>query len=179
MLPLIAGSWRINTTPTQRLKVRQAVTTLNINGRTLPVTSPADTPLLWVLRDELGMVGTKFGCGAGLCGSCTVHLEGEPARSCITPVSAAAGKHVSTIEHVETDSLGAAVQADWLELRVPQCGYCQGGQIMAAVALLKRVPNPNDQEIDEAMSGNLCRCGTYTRIRAAIKQVAAQKRGRA
>lgn len=155
------------------------MTNLNINGRTLPVTSPADTPLLWVLRDELGMVGTKFGCGAGLCGSCTVHVEGEPTRACITPVSATTGKRVSTIEHIETDALGAAVQAAWLALRVPQCGYCQGGQIMAAVALLKRVPNPNDKDIDEAMNGNLCRCGTYTRIRAAIKQVAAQRGGKA
>ena len=150
------------------------MTNLNINGRPLQVSAPADTPLLWVLRDELGMMGTKFGCGAGLCGSCTVHVDGEPARSCITPISTAVGKRVSTIEHIETDALGAAVQAAWLALRVPQCGYCQGGQIMAAVALLRRVPNPSDSQIDDAMNGNLCRCGTYTRIRAAIKQVAAQ-----
>lgn len=155
------------------------MTNLNINGRPLQVTAPGDTPLLWVLRDELGMTGTKFGCGAGLCGSCTVHVEGEPTRSCITPISAANGKRIATIEHVETDALGAAVQAAWLALRVPQCGYCQGGQIMAAVALLKRVPNPDDGQIDEAMSGNLCRCGTYTRIRAAIKQVADQRRSKA
>ena len=155
------------------------MTNLNINGRPLQVTAPADTPLLWVLRDELGMVGTKFGCGAGLCGSCTVHVAGEPTRSCITPISEAAGKRVTTIEHIETDPLGAAVQAAWLALRVPQCGYCQGGQIMAAVALLKRVPNPSDRQIDEAMNGNLCRCGTYTRIRAAIKQVAAKRGNKA
>jgi isoquinoline 1-oxidoreductase alpha subunit len=156
-----------------------SLTNLNINGRPVQVSAPADTPLLWVLRDELGMVGTKFGCGAGLCGSCTVHVEGEPTRSCITPISAATGKRVATIEHMETDGLGAAVQAAWLALRVPQCGYCQGGQIMAAVALLKRVPNPSDSQIDEAMNGNLCRCGTYTRIRAAIKQVAAQRESKA
>lgn len=155
------------------------MTNLNINGRALQVTAPADTPLLWVLRDELGMVGTKFGCGAGLCGSCTVHVDGEPTRSCITPIASATGKRVSTIEHIETDALGAAVQAAWLALRVPQCGYCQGGQIMAAVALLKRVPNPGDGDIDDAMNGNLCRCGTYTRIRAAIKQVAAQRGSKA
>ena len=155
------------------------MTNLNINGRAWQVSAPADTPLLWVLRDELGMVGTKFGCGAGLCGSCTVHVEGAPTRSCITPISAAAGKKVSTIEHIETDPLGAAVQAAWLALNVPQCGYCQGGQIMAAVALLKQVRNPSDSDIDAAMNGNLCRCGTYTRIRAAIKQVAAQRGGRA
>ena len=152
---------------------------LDINGKSQNVDLPSDTPILWAVRDELGLTGTKFGCGAGLCGSCTVHLDGAPIRSCITPISAAAGKQITTIEHVETDGLGAAVQAAWVKAGVPQCGYCQAGQVMSAVALLKRTPNPNDVEIDEAMSGNLCRCGTYTRIRAAIKQVAVSRRGRA
>ncbi len=152
---------------------------LEINGRKVEVDVPPEMPLLWALRDELGMVGTKFGCGAGLCGSCTVHLGDSAVRSCVTTVSEAAGKAVTTIEHIETQALGAAVQAAWVGANVPQCGYCQSGQVMSAVALLKRVPNPSDEDIDSAMSGNICRCGTYTRIRAAIKQVAAQRGDRA
>jgi len=148
---------------------------LEVNGRKVEIDVPPEMPLLWALRDELGMVGTKFGCGAGLCGSCTVHMGDDAVRSCVTPVSEAAGKPVTTIEHLETQSLGAAVQAAWIEANVPQCGYCQGGQVMSAVALLKRKPNPTDADIDDAMSGNICRCGTYTRIRAAIKKVASQR----
>lgn len=152
---------------------------LEVNGRKVEVDVPPEMPLLWALRDELGMVGTKFGCGAGLCGSCTVHLGDSAVRSCVTPVSEVAGKAVTTIEHIETQALGAAVQAAWEAANVPQCGYCQGGQVMSAVALLKSIPNPTDDDIDNAMSGNICRCGTYTRIRAAIKQVAAQRGGKA
>lgn len=152
---------------------------LEVNGRKVEVDVPPEMPLLWALRDELGMVGTKFGCGAGLCGSCTVHLGDSAVRSCVTPVSEAVGKAVTTIEHIETQALGAAVQTAWINANVPQCGYCQGGQVMSAVALLKSVPNPTDADIDNAMSGNICRCGTYTRIRAAIKQVAAQRGGKA
>ena len=148
--------------------------TLDINNRQVNVDVPPDMPLLWALRDELGMMGTKFGCGAGLCGACTVHMGGEAVRSCVLPVSAAVGQHITTIEHLESDMLGAAVQAAWIAANVPQCGYCQGGQVMSAVALLKSNPKPTDSDIDEAMSGNICRCGTYTRIRTAIKQVSAQ-----
>jgi isoquinoline 1-oxidoreductase alpha subunit len=148
------------------------MTTLTINGKAHTVAVPEDTPLLWALRDELGLTGTKFGCGMGLCGACTIHIDGVAVRSCITPISAASGKQINTIEHAEHDKTGAALQAAWVEAGVPQCGYCQGGQIMSAMALLKRTPKPNDGDIDEAMSGNLCRCGTYTRIRAAIKKVA-------
>jgi isoquinoline 1-oxidoreductase alpha subunit len=148
------------------------MTKLTINGKSHTVTLPPDTPMLWALRDELGLTGTKFGCGLGLCGACTIHVDGVAVRSCVTPVSEAVGKQISTIEHAENDKLGAALQAAWVEVGVPQCGYCQGGQIMSAMALLKKTPKPNDADIDEAMSGNLCRCGTYTRIRAAIKKVA-------
>ena len=148
--------------------------TLDINNRKVNVDVPADMPLLWALRDELGMMGTKFGCGAGLCGACTVHMGDDAVRSCVTPVSAAVGQRITTIEHMEAQPLGAAVQAAWMAANVPQCGYCQGGQVMSAVALLKRNPKPTDSDIDEAMSGNICRCGTYTRIRTAIKQVSAQ-----
>ena len=148
--------------------------TLDINNRKVNVDVPADMPLLWALRDELGMMGTKFGCGAGLCGACTVHMGDAAVRSCVTPVSAAVGQRITTIEHLETQPLGAAVQAAWMAANVPQCGYCQGGQVMSAVALLKSNPKPTDSEIDDAMSGNICRCGTYTRIRTAIKQVSAQ-----
>ena len=148
--------------------------TLDINNRQVNVDVPPDMPLLWALRDELGMMGTKFGCGAGLCGACTVHMGGEAVRSCVLPVSAAVGQHITTIEHLESDMLGAAVHAAWIAANVPQCGYCQGGQVMSAVALLKSNPKPTDSDIDEAMSGNICRCGTYTRIRTAIKQVSAQ-----
>jgi isoquinoline 1-oxidoreductase alpha subunit len=150
------------------------MSTLNINGKSHQVDVPPETPVLWALRDELGLTGTKFGCGAGLCGACTVHLDGQPVRSCITPVSATAGKKITTIEQMENDRLGAALQAAWVDQGVPQCGYCQGGQIMAAVALLKRTPHPTDTDIDRAMSGNICRCGTYNRIRIAIKKVASQ-----
>ncbi|HSH91958.1 MAG TPA: (2Fe-2S)-binding protein [Ramlibacter sp.] len=152
------------------------MSTINVNGRTHRVELPQETPVLWALRDELGMTGTKFGCGAGLCGACTVHLDGQPIRSCITPLSATVGKKVTTIEHLENDRLGAALQAAWVGAGVPQCGYCQCGQLMSAHALLKRTPNPTDKQIDEAMSGNICRCGTYTRIRSAIKSVAGQGR---
>jgi isoquinoline 1-oxidoreductase subunit alpha len=155
------------------------VTTLQINGRKVSVDSPPDTPLLWVLRDELGLTGTKFGCGAGLCGACTVHVDGQAMRSCVAPVSAVGGLKVSTIENIANDPLGAAVQAAWIAGNVPQCGYCQAGQVMTAVALLKRKPNPTDADIETAMSGNICRCGTYNRIKTAIHQVAAQRRGKA
>jgi len=139
---------------------------------------PDDTPLLWTLRDVLGMTGTKFGCGMALCGACTVHVDGAPARACITPVSAVAGKKITTIEAIGADPVGNAVQAAWLELGVPQCGYCQSGQIMAATALLHQNPKPSDADIDAAMSGNICRCGTYPRIRSAIKQAASSRKGR-
>lgn len=150
--------------------------TLRINERAVAVEAAADTPLLWVLRDELGLTGTKFGCGMGLCGACIVHLEGQPVRTCVTPLSAAQGKAVTTIEGVEHERIGRAVQAAWLELGVPQCGYCQAGQIMSAVALLRNTPRPTDADIDGAMAGNLCRCGTYSRIRAAIHQAASRLR---
>ena len=149
-------------------------TTLNVNGQSVTVDVPDDTRLLWTLRDVLGMTGTKFGCGMALCGACTVHLDGSPTRACITPISATVGKKITTIEAIGTDSVGQHVQAAWLDLGVPQCGYCQSGQIMAATALLKQNPRPTDDQIDAAMSGNICRCGTYTRIRAAIKQVASE-----
>ena len=147
---------------------------VTVNGRRYNVDLPDDTPLLWTLRDQLGLTGTKFGCGAALCGACTVHVDGQPVRSCITPLSAAANKQVVTIEAVGTDKVGRAIQIAWVDLGVPQCGYCQAGQIMAATALLRRNPRPTDADIDDAMSGNICRCGTYVRIRAAIKQAAAQ-----
>lgn len=148
------------------------MTNLNINGKNRQVGLPEDTPLLWVLRDHLGLTGTKFGCGMALCGACTVHLDGEPIRSCMTPISGAVGKKIVTIEAIDQDATGKKVQEAWLSLRVPQCGYCQSGQVMAATALLKNKPEPTDADIDAAMSGNICRCGTYTRIRAAIKQAA-------
>ncbi len=145
---------------------------LTINGALREVDAPADMPLLWVLRDLLGMTGTKFGCGRALCGACTVHLGGQPIRSCVTPVSAAAGKAITTIEGISATPSGRKVQHAWLDLEVVQCGYCQSGQIMAATALLAKNPAPTDGDIDQAMSGNICRCGTYPRIRAAIKQAA-------
>lgn len=153
------------------------MTTLDINGQRQSVDLVQETPLLWVLRDELGMCGTKFGCGMALCGACTVHLDGQPVRSCITPISAVEGKKVSTIEGMELDPVGKVVQAAWVELGVAQCGYCQGGQIMTAVGLLKTNTKPTDPQIDEAMSGNICRCGTYPRIRAAIKLAAQRLQG--
>ena len=146
--------------------------TLDVNGKTLQADAEADTPLLWVLRDTLQLTGTKFGCGMQLCGACTVQLDGQPVRSCGTPVSAAVGKKVTTIEGVAATPVGKRVQAAWRELDVPQCGYCQSGQIMSATALLAATPNPTDAQIDAAMDGNLCRCGTYTRIRAAIHKAA-------
>ncbi len=145
---------------------------LNVNGKTLEVNADPSTPLLWVLRDTLGMTGTKFGCGAQLCGACTVHLDGNPVRSCGTPLSAALGKKVTTIEGVGATPTGKKVQAAWAALDVPQCGYCQSGQIMSATALLASKPNPTDADIDAAMAGNICRCGTYPRIRAAIHKAA-------
>ena len=145
---------------------------LNINGKSHNVDVDPGTPLLWVLRDSLGMTGTKFGCGAQLCGACTVLLDGNPIRSCGTPVSAAEGRKITTIEGVGSMPAGKKVQAAWAALDVPQCGYCQSGQIMAATALLSSKPKPSDADIDNAMSGNLCRCGTYPRIRAAIHKAA-------
>jgi isoquinoline 1-oxidoreductase alpha subunit len=147
--------------------------TLNVNGKQLQADVDADTPILWVLRDALGMTGTKFGCGMALCGACTVHLDGAPIRSCTTPVSAAAGKKITTIEAMSANRVGKAVQAAWIKHDVPQCGYCQSGQIMSAVALLASNAKPSDADIDAAMSGNVCRCGTYNQIRAAIKDAAA------
>src|SRR5215475_13429341 len=149
---------------------------LNVNGKDTAVDVDADMPLLWVLRDTLGLTGTKFGCGMALCGACTVHVEGRPVRSCVTAVSAASGKTVTTIEGLSRDS-SHPVQRAWIELDVPQCGYCQSGQIMSAAALLAATPQPSDAEIDAAMSGNICRCGTYQRIRAAIHRAAALKGG--
>ena len=145
---------------------------LNVNGKNLEVNADPNTPLLWVIRDSLGMTGTKFGCGAQLCGACTVHLDGKPVRSCGTPLSAALGKKVTTIEGIGATPSGKKVQAAWAELDVPQCGYCQSGQIMSAAALLAQTPRPTDADIDRAMTGNLCRCGTYLRIRQAIQQAA-------
>ena len=144
----------------------------NVNGKKVSVKDSPDTPLLWVLRDTLGMTGTKFGCGMALCGACTVHLEGEPVRSCATPVSAAAGKKVVTIEAMAANPVGKAVQVAWVMHDVPQCGYCQSGQIMGASALLAKNAKPSDADIDAAMSGIVCRCGTYNQIRAAIKDAA-------
>ena len=151
------------------------MTTLQINGRSTTVDAAADTPLLWVLRDHAGLTGTKFGCGMALCGACTVHLDGVAVRSCQTPVSAAAGKKITTIEGVGASPTGKKVQAAWAELDVPQCGYCQSGQIMGATALLASNPKPSDADIDKAMAGNICRCGTYPRIRAAIHKAAGTK----
>jgi isoquinoline 1-oxidoreductase subunit alpha len=145
---------------------------LTINGKTRQVDVPADMPLLWVLRDVIGLTGTKFGCGIAACGACTVHLDGQATRSCVTPVSAVAGKRITTIEAIGETAPGKKIQDAWVALEVPQCGYCQSGQIMSASALLAKNPNPNAADIDAAMSGNICRCGTYGRIRAAIKQAA-------
>jgi isoquinoline 1-oxidoreductase alpha subunit len=151
------------------------MTPVTVNGRRHDLDLPADTPLLWALRDEIGLTGTKFGCGMALCGACTVHLDGQAVRSCMTPISAAANKKVTTIEAIEADQVGKAVQTAWIEVSVPQCGYCQAGQIMSATALLKRNPKPSDADIDGAMAGNICRCGTYGRIRTAIKQAAGRQ----
>jgi isoquinoline 1-oxidoreductase alpha subunit len=146
---------------------------LTVNGKAVQVDAEPDTPLLWVLRENLQLTGTKFGCGMALCGACTVHLDGQAVRSCQTPISAAAGKSVTTIEAAAGSAPGRAVQAAWLMQDVPQCGYCQSGQIMSASALLAANKSPTDAEIDAAMSGNLCRCGTYNQIRAAIHEAAA------
>ena len=144
--------------------------TLNINGKIQQADVTPDTPLLWTLRDVLGMTGTKFGCGMALCGACTVHVDGQPTRSCVTPVAALAGTKITTIEAIGATPNGQKIQQAWLAKEVVQCGYCQSGQVMSAAALIARNPQPNDQDIDAAMSGNLCRCCTYQRIRAAIKQ---------
>jgi isoquinoline 1-oxidoreductase alpha subunit len=150
-------------------------TTLKINGEQKTVDVPADMPLLWVLRDVLGLTGTKFGCGIAQCGACTVHMDGKPVRSCVLPASAVRDRPITTIEGVGATDAGAKVQKAWLNLEVIQCGYCQSGQIMSAAALLAAIPNPDDSDIDAAMAGNICRCGTYVRIRAAIKQAAGSR----
>jgi isoquinoline 1-oxidoreductase subunit alpha len=148
---------------------------LKINGQSTSVNAPDDMPLLWVLRDVLGMTGTKFGCGIAQCGACTVHIDGAPVRSCMLPIAAVGDKAITTIEGIGATPAGAKVQKAWLDLEVIQCGYCQSGQIMSASALLAATPNPDDSDIDAAMSGNICRCGTYVRIRAAIKQAAGDR----
>jgi isoquinoline 1-oxidoreductase subunit alpha len=152
------------------------MTSLTINGRRVRANSAPDTPLLWVLRDELQLNGTKYGCGMALCGACTVQIDGAPTRACVTPLSACAGKQVRTVEGLSPDT-SHALQKAWIEEQVPQCGYCQSGQLMSAEALLRRHPKPTDTQIDEATSGNLCRCGTYSRIRAAIHRAAGTTRG--
>jgi isoquinoline 1-oxidoreductase alpha subunit len=145
---------------------------LKVNGKSHAVDASDDMPLLWVIRDLLGMTGTKFGCGIAQCGACTVHVDGEPRRSCVTPVADVAGSDITTIEAIGETPAGKAVQAAWLDLEVVQCGYCQSGQIMSAAALIASIPAPSDTDIDTAMSGNICRCGTYVRIREAIKTAA-------
>lgn len=145
---------------------------INVNGKDHNVTIEDDTPLLWVIRDELGFTGTKFGCGKALCGACTVHLDGQPIRSCSFPVKAAVGRKVTTIEGLNEDKTTQVVIKAWVDHHVPQCGYCQVGQVMTTVALLKEIPRPTDKNIDEALGGHICRCGTYQRIRAAIHQAA-------
>jgi isoquinoline 1-oxidoreductase alpha subunit len=152
------------------------MTALDINGRTVSVRSPDDTPLLWAIRDEIGLKGTKFGCGIGLCGACTVHVEGRAVRSCITTVGAVAGANITTIEGLDPEGRHP-LQTAWIELQVPQCGYCQPGQIMQAASLLKDYPDPTDEDINAVMAGNLCRCMTYVRIRSAIKLAASRIRG--
>jgi isoquinoline 1-oxidoreductase alpha subunit len=146
--------------------------TVNINGKDTTVNADASTPILWALRDTLGMTGTKFGCGIAMCGACTVHLNGAAIRSCVTPLSVAVGQKITTIEALASDRTGKAVQAAWVKHDVAQCGYCQSGQVMSATALLKTNKKPTDADIDAAMAGNICRCGTYVRIRAAIKDAA-------
>jgi isoquinoline 1-oxidoreductase alpha subunit len=148
------------------------MTTLNINGESHSVDAPPDMPLLWVLRDLVGLTGTKFGCGIAQCGACTVHLDGQPARACVTPIAAVGNRKVTTIEAIGATQAGKKIQQAWLDLDVVQCGYCQSGQVMSAAALLASNSNPTDADIDAAMAGNICRCGTYNRIRAAIKQAA-------
>lgn len=148
---------------------------LTINGESHELDVPEDMPILWAVRDALGMTGTKFGCGKAQCGACTVLLDGNPIRSCVTPVKAAKDQSITTIEALENDDTGRYVQSAWVEMKVPQCGYCQSGQIVSATALLRDNPEPSDGDIDDAMSGNLCRCGTYNRIREAIKLAAHRK----
>jgi isoquinoline 1-oxidoreductase alpha subunit len=145
---------------------------LKINGEVRNIDAPPDMPLLWVLRDVLGLTGTKFGCGIAQCGACTVHIDGAPVRSCLLPVGSIGQRAITTIEGVGATAVGAKVQKAWLDLEVIQCGYCQSGQIMSATALLNSTPHPEDSDIDAAMAGNICRCGTYVRIRAAIKHAA-------
>ena len=154
------------------------MTNLTLNGKAIQVDAAPETPLLWALRDHLAMTGTKFGCGASLCGACTVHVDGAPTRSCVTPVSAVEGKNITTIEGLQ-GRVAEAVQASWDRIQVPQCGYCQSGQVMAATALLTATPNPTDAQIDAAMNGNICRCGTYGRVRTAIKEAAKKLGGAA
>ena len=149
------------------------MTTLDVNGKQLDTDASADTPLLWVLRDHLNLTGTKFGCGIAQCGACTMHIDGVATRSCVLPLSAVAGKKITTIENVAADSIGKAVQDAWVAENVAQCGYCQSGQIMSATALLSQNKAPTDADIDAAMTGNICRCATYVRIRTAIKRAAA------
>jgi isoquinoline 1-oxidoreductase subunit alpha len=151
---------------------------LNVNGKTHSLDVPPDMPLLWAIRDSVGLTGTKFGCGIAQCGACTVHVDGKAVRSCSMPVSAAAGKRVTTIEAIGNTAAGKKIQQAWIELDVPQCGYCQSGQIMSASALLASNPKPSDADIDTAMSGNICRCGTYPRIRAGIKKAAGELDGK-
>ncbi|GAB2190057.1 (2Fe-2S)-binding protein [Sessilibacter sp. MAH2] len=148
------------------------MTTLTVNGTKHELDLPDDTPLLWALRDILGMTGTKFGCGMALCGACTVHMDGQPIRSCVTTLALANGKSITTIEAIQADPVGKQVQEAWLDVGVPQCGFCQAGQIMSATALLKKNPKPSDEDIDTFMSGNICRCGTYNRIKKAIHKAA-------
>lgn len=148
------------------------MTTLNVNGKSVAVDADPSTPVLWALRDHLQLTGTKFGCGAALCGACTVHLDGNPIRSCVTPISVVGEQKITTIEAVASDKVGQAVQAAWVKHDVAQCGYCQSGQIMSATALLRSNRKPTDADIDNAMAGNICRCGTYARIRAAIHDAA-------
>ncbi len=143
--------------------------TLDINGKKRPINSDLDTPLLWVLRDELALTGTKYGCGISMCGACTVHMDGEPVRSCALPVEVIKNKKIVTIEHKQKNGILSLVQQKWLEHDVAQCGYCQSGQIMSATALLNKNPSPSDEQIEAAMSGNICRCGTYQRVRIAIR----------
>jgi isoquinoline 1-oxidoreductase alpha subunit len=147
-------------------------TRFTLNGKSVTSAMEPDTPLMWVVRDEFGLTGTKFGCGIAVCGSCTVHVDGHAVRSCTTPISAVAGKKVVTIEGLSADKVGRRVQEAWINNNVPQCGYCQAGQCMSATALLKANRNPSDADIDQAMGGNICRCGCYTRIRTAVKEAA-------
>jgi isoquinoline 1-oxidoreductase subunit alpha len=154
-----------------------AMVNLTVNGSKVSVAAPDDMPLLWVLRDILGMTGTKFGCGIAQCGACTVHVDGEPKRSCVTPISYVSDREVTTIEGIGATPVGRAVQKAWLDLEVVQCGYCQSGQIMSAAAIIEAIPEPTDKDIDQGMSGNICRCGTYVRIRDAIKHAAKSASG--